>query len=89
MCDACAAWDVDGRVACEACGSAEGSRSRALGASLLAVTSAAYLATVALFVALGKPRPFVGGLAAVLAIVLGRSLRLVFRPRAVTRLDPG
>lgn len=86
ICDACAAFEIDGRAACEACGRLEDEKSRAVGSALLAFIGVGYLATLAICVMLFKPRPFVGGLAAVVAIAVGRALQVVLRPRAVSRV---
>jgi hypothetical protein len=85
ICDACATYEIDGQVSCDACGRREDDKSRALGSTLLALVGVGYLATLALGVALFKPRPFVGGLAAVVSIALGRTLQMVMRPRAVQK----
>jgi hypothetical protein len=85
MCDACTAYLVDGHPSCAACGDREGERSRALGAAQLALVGVGYLATLAVSIVLFRPRPFVGGLAAVVAIALGRALQLWLRPPVVVR----
>ncbi len=78
-------YDVDGSVACEACGAVEDDRSRTVGLALLAFVGVGYLATLAIGIAVFRARPFVGGLAAVVAIALGRVLQIYFRPPVVTR----
>jgi predicted nucleic acid-binding Zn ribbon protein len=85
VCATCAAYDVDGRVCCEACGRAEEDRSRSLGSTLLAFVGVGYLATLAVGVAIFHARPFVGGIAAIAAIALGRVLQIVIRPPVVIR----
>lgn len=85
ICETCAVFVIDGRPACEACGRLEAEKSRAVGSALLGFIGAAYLATLAIAILLFKPRPFVGGLAAVVAIAVGRALQIWLRPRAVTR----
>lgn len=84
-CDECAVYEIDGRVACAACAAREHAKSRAVGSALLGFIGASYLATLALAVTLFKPRPFVGGLAAVVAIAAGRVLQIVLRPRTIAR----
>lgn len=87
-CNRCASWDVDGRAACEACGAASDERSRALGSALLAFVAVGYLAALAIGYLVFRGRPFVGGLAAVVAIALGRALQIYLRPPIVTRRAP-
>ncbi len=85
LCAKCAAYDVDGRTCCEACGRAEEDRGRSLGSAVLLVVGFGYLATLALSYLVFKARPFVGGIAAIAAIAVGRALQVVLRPPAVTR----
>jgi hypothetical protein len=87
-CERCLAYDVDGRVACAKCGAIEDERSRSLGSALVALVSVGYLAALAIGYLVFKARPFVGGLAAVVAIALGRTLQLYLRPPIVTRRAP-
>jgi hypothetical protein len=87
-CDHCASFDVDGKPACEACGAAADERSRALGSALLTFVGVGYLATLAIGYLLFRARPFVGGLAAVVAIALGRALQMYLRPQVVSRRAP-
>ena len=84
-CDLCLAFEVDGDVACESCGALEDDRSRDLGSAMLALVGVGYLATLAVGFVVFRARPFVGGLAAVVAIALGRALQMYIRPRTVTR----
>jgi hypothetical protein len=84
VCDACATHEIDGGPCCETCGRAEDERVRALGSGMLALVGVGYLATLAIGVALFKARPFVGGVAAIVAIALGRGLQLLIKPSAVT-----
>jgi hypothetical protein len=87
LCSACIAFDVDGKASCEACGVAAEERARALGTGLLALVGVGYLATLAIGVALFHARPFIGGIAALVAIGLGRVLQLVIPlPLAVRHL---
>ncbi|MBX3205767.1 MAG: hypothetical protein KF764_11910 [Labilithrix sp.] len=84
-CDRCLAFDIDGRAACAACGPHEEDRSAALGSALLTFVGVGYLAALAIGYLVFRARPFVGGLAAVVAIALGRALQLYLRPPIVTR----
>ena len=83
ICDTCAVYEIDDRVACESCGREAYARSRATGLSLFAVIAVGYLATLAVCVVVFRPRPWVGGLAAVVSIAIGRVLQLVLRPSVV------
>lgn len=85
MCSRCAAYDVDGRACCETCGRAEEERGRSLGSALLAVVGFGYLATLAVSYLVFHAQPFVGGIAAIAAIALGRAAQVYLRPPAVTR----
>lgn len=85
MCSPCAAYDVDGRACCEACGRDEEDRSRSIGSALLAFVGVGYLATLAICVVVFHARPFVGGVAAIAAIALGRVLQIVLKPPIVSR----
>jgi hypothetical protein len=88
FCEACLAWEVDGKPACAECGSREDDRSRSLGATMLALVGVGYLATLAIGYLLFKARPYVGGIAAVVAIMLGRLLQMYLRVPVVTRREP-
>jgi hypothetical protein len=57
----------------------EDERSRAWGSFLLAFVGMSYLATLAVSYAVFRGRPFVGGLAAVVAIACGRALQIFMR----------
>jgi hypothetical protein len=59
--------------------------SHALSSGLLAFVGVGYLATLAIGIVLFKARPFVGGLAAIVAIAFGRALQLVVKAPVVTR----
>ena len=85
LCDACATYDLDGAPCCEPCGRQEEDDSHALSSGLLALVAVGYLATLALGIVLFKARPFVGGLAAVVAIALGRAMQLLVKAPTVTR----
>jgi hypothetical protein len=84
-CERCLVYDVDGSTACESCAALEDDKSRAIGSAMLAFVSAAYLATLAVGYLVFRARPFVGGLAAVIAIAVGRALQTYLRPPVVTR----
>lgn len=85
ICTQCAAYDVDDAMTCEPCGRSEEDRARGIGLSLTGLVGAGYLATLALGVVVFKSKPFIGGIAAIVAIVLGRVLQLVLRPPSVRR----
>lgn len=85
LCDACATFDIDGAFGCETCGRRREDEARELGSGLLALVGVGYLATLALGIVVFKARPFVGGLAAVVAIALGRALQLLVKTPAVMR----
>lgn len=85
MCEACASFEIDGHVACAECGKREMAASRGTATALFACVGVGYLATLAIAVSLWPPRPYHGGLAAVVAILLGRALQVWLRPRSVTR----
>jgi hypothetical protein len=81
LCDACATFESDGAWCCEPCGRRQEDDARELGSGLLALVGVGYLATVALGIVLFKARPFVGVLAAIVAIGLGRTLQMLVRAR--------
>jgi hypothetical protein len=85
LCSACIAYDVDERPTCETCGRAEEDRGKSLGGTVLALTGLGYLATLAVGVALFHGRPFIGGVAAIAAIALGRILQLALKPPVAIR----
>ena len=85
LCDACAAFERDGSPCCERCGRAAEEEQNALSSGLLALIAVGYLATLVLGTVLLRAKPFVGGLAAVVAIALGRALQLLVRAPAVSR----
>jgi hypothetical protein len=85
LCEACATYELEGSSCCEGCGRAREGDRDALSSGLLAMVSVGYLATLALGVLLFKARPVVGGLAAVVAIALGRALQLLTNKPTVTR----
>jgi hypothetical protein len=77
--------DVAGLAVCESCGREEEARGRALGSALLTFVGVGYLLALSVGYVVFHARPFVGGLAAVLAIGLGRTLQLFAEPAVVTR----
>lgn len=87
-CERCLTYDVNGHAACAACGRAEGDRSRTLGSALFALVALGYLVALGIGYLLFRARPFVGGLAAVVALALGRALQLSLRIPIVTRGAP-
>jgi hypothetical protein len=89
LCDACAAFERDGGPCCERCGRAAEEEQNALSSGLLALIAVGYLATLVLGTVLLKARPIVGGLAAVVAIALGRALQILVKAPAVSRRTPG
>src|SRR5437870_4068806 len=70
-----ASWAVDGRPACDVCASDAEARGRDLGAGLLALVGVGYLGALALGYEIFHARPLIGGLAAIVAIALGRVLQ--------------
>jgi hypothetical protein len=89
LCDACATYDLDGATCCERCGRDKEDESHALSSGLLALIGVGYLATLAVGVVIWKPRAFVGGLAAIVAIALGRLMQLFVKTPVVTRRVSG
>ena len=85
FCQDCLGCEVDGRVACEKCGREVEERGSALGSSVLAFVAAGYLAALAVGVLLFHGRAFIGGLAAVIAIAVGRGLSVFVKLPVVTR----
>ncbi len=89
LCDACATYDLESAGArsscCERCGRTEEDDSHALSSGLLALVGVGYLLTLAIGILLVKPQPFIGGIAAIVAIALGRALQLLVKPATVTR----
>ncbi len=76
---------LDGGWCCESCGRKHEGDARELGSGLLAFVGVGYLATLAIGIVLFKARPFVGGLAAIVAIGLGRAMQLLVHAPAVSR----
>jgi len=85
VCDACASYELDGAIACERCGVEKEDQNSALSAGLLALIGVGYLFMLAVGVVLFKARPFIGGLAAIFAIGLGRAMQLLVKTPNVTR----
>jgi len=85
LCDACATYELDGASCCERCGRAKEDEGNALSSGLLALIGVGYLATLAVGVVIFKARPVVGGLAAIVAIALGRLMQLLVKTPVVTR----
>lgn len=83
--DADAGWAVDGTPACDACARQAEERGRDLGAGLLACVGAGYLAALAVGFLVFHARPLIGGLAAIVAIALGRGLTGVLKRPVLTR----
>ena len=85
LCEACGTYELEGTSCCETCGRAREEDRNALSSGLLAMVGVGYLATLALGVVFFKARPLVGGLAAVVAIALGRAMQLLTNKPTVTR----
>lgn len=86
VCDPCLGYEVDGRTACERCAIAMTERTRAWGPSLLALIVLGYLVTLAVGYVVFRGRPVVGGIAAIVAITLGRGLQILVPLSTVKRL---
>lgn len=81
-------YEVDGDETCSSCGERHDDRGRAVGANLVMLVAVAYLATLAVGFVVFRGRLFVGGFAAILAIVLGRTLQSHVHVPSVVRHDP-
>ena len=88
LCEACASFERDGSPCCERCGHVKEEERNELSSGLLALIAVGYLATLALGTVLFKARPIIGGLAAVVAIALGRALQMLVQSPAVSRRMP-
>lgn len=88
LCDACATFERGGEPLCERCGRGAEDDRNALSSGLLGLVAVGYLATLVLGTVLLKARPFVGGLAAVVAIALGRAIQVLVKTPAVSRRAP-
>ncbi len=89
LCEACAPFECDGSLCCERCGRLQDAERNDLSSGLLALVAVGYLATLAIGSVLLKAKPVVGGLAAVVAIALGRALQILVQTPAVSRRIPG
>jgi hypothetical protein len=85
LCDACATYEREGASCCERCGRDKEDEGNALSSGFLALIGVGYLATLALGIVIFKAQPFVGGLAAIVAIALGRLMQLLVKMPLVTR----
>ena len=85
LCDECVSFELDGSPCCERCGRAKEQERNDLSSGLLALVAVGYLSTLALGAVLLNARPFTGGLAAVVAIALGRAMQLLVHSPAVSR----
>ena len=85
LCDACATYELDGARCCERCGLEKAAQNDALSSGLLALIGVGYLFMLAVGIVVFKARPFVGGLAAIFAIGLGRAMQLFVKTPVVTR----
>jgi hypothetical protein len=88
LCEACATFERDGSLCCERCGRIAEADHDDLSSGLLALVAVGYLATLVIGTAVLRARPLVGGLAAVVAIALGRTLQLVVKGPVVSRRFP-
>lgn len=70
---------VDGKPACADCAAAASERHVAVREAILVIVSVGYLAALAAGVVVLKGRPIVGGLAAVIALIVGRGLQVYLR----------
>lgn len=85
LCNACSTYELDGKPCCERCGRAKEDDRNALSSGLLALIGVGYLATLAIGILVFKPRPFVGGLAAIVALGLGRTLQMHAKGPSLSR----
>lgn len=92
ICRACSAYEIEAgssrTLLCDACGRDEEERSDAIGSAVIGFVGVGYLATLVVCIMVFKAKAFVGGIAAVAAIALGRILQLVMRPAVVVRRAP-
>lgn len=87
-CPRCLVFAQAGEPLCERCGSAELARIAARGSAAIVIIALGYLVALAVSYHLFKARPYVGGIAALAAIALGRVLQVWLTPQAVTRRSP-
>jgi hypothetical protein len=84
-CTRCLTDSIDDVDVCTSCARAAEADSDALGAAGVGFVGVGYLLTLALSYRIFHARPFLGGLAAIVAIALGRVLQTFFRPKSVIR----
>lgn len=83
--EADAGWELDGRAACDACAHDAEAKSRDLGVGILACVGAGYLGALAVGFLIFHARPLIGGIAAIVAIALGRALTVLVKRPALQR----
>jgi hypothetical protein len=90
LCDACAAFTVEGAPTCTTCAARAAERSEVLGGLLVVVVCAAYLVLLAIGCAASpKSKVISAGLSAIGAIGLGRALQVGLKiPAAVATRPP-
>lgn len=81
ICPDCTTFELEGRVFCAVCGEKEEGRHHELGSLLLGVVAVGYLAALAVGAVVFRGGPVAGGIAAIVAIALGRVLQLLLRTR--------
>lgn len=69
---------------CVACADLADERARSLGSLVFALVGVGYLAALAIGYVVFRGRPFVGGIAAVVALALGRALQITLRLPPIT-----
>lgn len=80
-----AGWELDGKAACDACARDAEARSRDLGVGILACVGAGYLGALAVGFLVFHARPLIGGIAAIVAIALGRALTVLVKKPVLSR----
>ena len=88
LCESCATFERDGSLCCERCGRTAEKDQNELSSGLLALVAVGYLATLVVGTTVLRAKPIVGGLAAVVAIALGRTLQLIVKGPVVARRIP-
>lgn len=83
--EADAPWELDGKAACDACAREAEAKSRDLGVGILACVGAGYLGALAIGFLVFHARPLIGGLAAIVAIALGRALTVLVKKPVLNR----
>ena len=81
--DRLATKSVDGKPACADCAATATERHLAVRESILVIVAVGYLGALAVGFVILKGRPIVGGLAAVIALMLGRTLQVYLRAPVV------